>query len=439
MEKKILRKRQKQEQSDAIANELRTHGVADSDDDGEADSKTASFKGRKRGREATRPADSGDANTGSNATTNKKSARKEKAIEKGATTAAGPTMLSQTMNDINESGTKQGHTVLVEGVAEKGTAIAGNDRGHDAASAKADAAAAEDNKVGGDVKEEGEETQGRRRKARRKHKRSKESGTTEVGMEAEVGTGVPPQPSATKVSPGGVGPEVEGNADGEQAEAADDTRGKKQRRGWGKGRSPSSINIPTRGTATTSGGGVAENTEPKDSMVGLGTERWGVRNSRPRKKTRSKQKNIRKDKRPMEQRPLHLRPGDPGYSGRGLTEETRKVLGLPQDDANTAPPSGWSKPGKKVEDDLGLVIDTKPGPMPTWADEKVADSGNCFGGVDEGVAVEIGAKKVGDESMVDRPAGKQAKYKNLSLQSRDTRKNGTSGSSKRPSRRQKRK
>ena len=47
---------------------------------------------------------------------------------------------------------------------------------------------------------------------------------------------------------------------------------------------------------------------------------------RLRKKTRSKQKNIRRDNRSMEQRPVHLRQGHETFTGRELTEETKKRL-----------------------------------------------------------------------------------------------------------------
>jgi hypothetical protein len=47
-----------------------------------------------------------------------------------------------------------------------------------------------------------------------------------------------------------------------------------------------------------------------------------------RKKTRSKQKNIRRDNRPDTARPEHLQLGSQEYRGRQLTEETRAVLGI---------------------------------------------------------------------------------------------------------------
>jgi hypothetical protein len=49
---------------------------------------------------------------------------------------------------------------------------------------------------------------------------------------------------------------------------------------------------------------------------------------RRRKKTRSKQKNIRKDTRSAEQMPDYLKLGNQNYSGRELTLETRKKLGM---------------------------------------------------------------------------------------------------------------
>jgi hypothetical protein len=46
-------------------------------------------------------------------------------------------------------------------------------------------------------------------------------------------------------------------------------------------------------------------------------------------KTRSKQKNIRRDKRGTEFKPSHLQIGSKDYQGRPLTKETKAILGLP--------------------------------------------------------------------------------------------------------------
>lgn len=47
-----------------------------------------------------------------------------------------------------------------------------------------------------------------------------------------------------------------------------------------------------------------------------------------RVKTRSKQKNIRRDNRSAESKPSHLQIGSKEYSGRPLTQETKKLLGI---------------------------------------------------------------------------------------------------------------
>lgn len=49
---------------------------------------------------------------------------------------------------------------------------------------------------------------------------------------------------------------------------------------------------------------------------------------RKRPKTRSKQKNIRRDKRDSEFMPEHLKVGSDKYTGRPLTEETKKYMGI---------------------------------------------------------------------------------------------------------------
>ena len=48
-----------------------------------------------------------------------------------------------------------------------------------------------------------------------------------------------------------------------------------------------------------------------------------------KRKVRSKQKNIRKDARPLSSKPEHLRLGNPKYAGRPLTTETRQKMKLP--------------------------------------------------------------------------------------------------------------
>jgi len=53
-----------------------------------------------------------------------------------------------------------------------------------------------------------------------------------------------------------------------------------------------------------------------------------------KRKVRSKQKNIRKDSRPLSAKPQHLRLGNKHYAGRPLTQETRKRLDLPPSKAS---------------------------------------------------------------------------------------------------------
>jgi hypothetical protein len=54
----------------------------------------------------------------------------------------------------------------------------------------------------------------------------------------------------------------------------------------------------------------------------------GGKRLRRRKKTRSKQKNIRKDNRSVADKPEHLRMGSKDFAGRILTDETKAVLGM---------------------------------------------------------------------------------------------------------------
>ncbi|CAM9286804.1 unnamed protein product [Choristocarpus tenellus] len=135
-------------------------------------------------------------------------------------------------------------------------------------------------------------------------------------------------------------PGVEGTEDYDGAEAGE----RKKRRGWGNRRSGKKI------VGTEKDNGLRADKSPSDhgkeqipgraTQVGDAVPQPG-QPSWKRKKVRSRQKNIRKDKRSMEQRPAHLRLGDPGFSGRDLTEETRQRLGLSVDDkAMSRRPSG---------------------------------------------------------------------------------------------------
>lgn len=67
----------------------------------------------------------------------------------------------------------------------------------------------------------------------------------------------------------------------------------------------------------------------KDEQHPGGEEEAGEPRRRKRTKKRSKQKNIRRDKRSMDQRPAHLQEGHESFTGRVMTDETRRHLGLP--------------------------------------------------------------------------------------------------------------
>lgn len=82
---------------------------------------------------------------------------------------------------------------------------------------------------------------------------------------------------------------------------------------------------------------LAKSNPPADASVAepasstTGTEKPEDRvNSRIRKrtKTRSKQKNIRRDNRAAENKPAHLHVGNKEYAGRPLTEQTKSLLGV---------------------------------------------------------------------------------------------------------------
>ena len=119
----------------------------------------------------------------------------------------------------------------------------------------------------------------------------------------------------------------------------------------------------------------------------------------------------------MGERPAYLRAGDPEYCGRGLTDETRKFLGFPQDSFDSAPPAGWGQPentgvspGRVVDKNPGWVVDKKPSPTPQHSVSR--DECNVGDEPDSGVAVD--PKREVARVVIARPSGK-SKYKNLAL------------------------
>lgn len=325
------------------------HGVTDSVDGEEGESKTASFKAKKKKRVPKQPA----------------SLPEENARPGGAG------------GDQNKA--------LQE---EDGGPASGGGEGEAA-------------KDVGDGDEGPGEKHGRKRKTKRKKRKA---ATEEVGEGAEDGAEIPlPSAAAAAAATAAAegNPPAEAAAEEDGGNPEDPEQGsKKQRRGWGKARSK---------TAAQAG---SEGVEMADAAAeGAAWER------RSRKKTRSKQKNIRKDKRPVGERPAYLRAGDPEFCGRGLTDETRKFLGLPQDDFGSAPPAGWGQPGKTgvspgrvVDKSPSWVVDKNPLPAPQHSVSR--DEGNAGEEPDSGVAVD--PKREVAPVVGARPSGK-SKYKNLAL------------------------
>lgn len=67
----------------------------------------------------------------------------------------------------------------------------------------------------------------------------------------------------------------------------------------------------------------------KDASTNSNTAEDLKKTKPKRRKIRSRQKNIRKDTRKIDEKPQHLRVGGSNYKGRPLTEETRTKLSLP--------------------------------------------------------------------------------------------------------------
>jgi len=78
------------------------------------------------------------------------------------------------------------------------------------------------------------------------------------------------------------------------------------------------------------GNGGAAKKRPFKHLVGL-PQGDNADPSQPRKrpKTRSKQKNIRKDNRPDDEKPSYLHKNSSDFAGRPLTQQTKAILGLP--------------------------------------------------------------------------------------------------------------
>lgn len=325
-----------------MAGEMGAHGVTDSIGGEEGESKTASFKAKKK-RERKQPV-----------------SPPEQDGRPGSVAADG--------GQIRQEGDSDSRG----GAGEASTGVGNGDEGPG-------------------------EKHGRKRKTKRKKRKAAAEETSEG---AENGEEIP-QLSAAAADAAAAAtaaterkPPAEPGADGRNPEEPEQGT-KKQRRGWGKARSK--IAAPAGREGVEKANAVLEGAAWK---------------SRSRKKTRSKQKNIRKDKRPDGERPAYLRAGDPEFCGRGLTDETRKFLGLPQDSIDNAPPAGWGQPGETPKGvHPSWVIDKKPSLIP----EPSLSRGEGKGGEepDSGVSLEP-RREVTPPTVGIRPSGK-SKYKNLAL------------------------
>jgi len=103
-----------------------------------------------------------------------------------------------------------------------------------------------------------------------------------------------------------------------------------------------------------------------------------------RRKTRSKQKNVRKDARSSQDKPEHLRIGSKSYAGRALTQETRIRLSLPESrTSQIRKERATGKVHASSEDHssvphLGLAVDDLLSDNVDGENDKIVDSGELI-------------------------------------------------------------
>merc|ERR1712238_7848 len=81
---------------------------------------------------------------------------------------------------------------------------------------------------------------------------------------------------------------------------------------------------------------------------------------RKRRKVRSRQKNIRKDNRSVDDKPAHLIPGNNDYQGRPITQATREKLNLPPPSKRFRCMNNDSNNNSNKHQDSLFVIDRNP-------------------------------------------------------------------------------
>ena len=118
------------------------------------------------------------------------------------------------------------------------------------------------------------------------------------------------------------------------------------------------MKVTSEGKAIDNGAAVAVDASKSATSTAAGgeDEHNAARPKKRRKKVRSRQKNIRKDNRPLEQRPEHLRPGHTAYKGRPLSAATKEKMGLPPNKEQVKEQlTSTVKPATKPGKSKGLV------------------------------------------------------------------------------------
>lgn len=133
---------------------------------------------------------------------------------------------------------------------------------------------------------------------------------------------------------------------------------------------------------------------------------------RKKPKVRSRQKNIKKDNRPSNEKPDHLRVGSKHYAGRPMTKETRQFLALPESRTVSRAKNKhqrFDEVEKNNFDEGGLAIDDLLAESPVAEKEETTDSGEL---VNKGTNM-----KESEEPPKKRRKGekkkKKSKFKNL--------------------------
>eukprot|EP00539_Tryblionella_compressa_P004348 CAMPEP_0178751524 /NCGR_PEP_ID=MMETSP0744-20121128/10572_1 /TAXON_ID=913974 /ORGANISM="Nitzschia punctata, Strain CCMP561" /LENGTH=368 /DNA_ID=CAMNT_0020405175 /DNA_START=201 /DNA_END=1308 /DNA_ORIENTATION=- len=132
---------------------------------------------------------------------------------------------------------------------------------------------------------------------------------------------------------------------------------------------------PTHNQSLAAGGGDATDSCPVEPTDVDATTSKKSSQPRKRRKVRSRQKNIRKDNRAVNEKPAYLIPGTPNYQGRPLTQATREKLSLP-------PPVGKR----------GFVVGKKPVALATQDGLKIS-----------GTSVSVATTTVNDEDASSHP------------------------------------